>query len=37
MEKQEDDGANVTPDSSATENSKSEFNTTVHMFQVNAS
>lgn len=33
MEKQEDDGANVTPDSSATENSKSEFNTTVHMFQ----
>lgn len=36
MEKQEDYGANITPDSSATGNSTSEFNTSVHMFQVNA-
>ncbi|KAL0545286.1 hypothetical protein IC582_020436 [Cucumis melo] len=33
MEKQEDYGANITPDSSATGNSTSEFNTSVHMFQ----
>ncbi|XP_022158983.1 protein DYAD-like isoform X2 [Momordica charantia] len=33
MEKQEDDGANVTSDSSATGNSKSEPDTSVHMFQ----